>query len=162
MPPLRPWIGMDQVDPAQRVLRQPRQQFCGVAGEQTNVPDIMGFDLRHDLRHAVDVGLATDEAALRKRARFCDQVLAAAEPDFKTDLPRRRIKELHGVGRWRAAEFEREPRQQMLDEIAVMRTELVSLAAAKERTRRAGDTAIVRRCLAIAGFAAAGAHRGVW
>ncbi len=36
-----------------------------------------------NLRHAVDIGLAADEAGLRKRERFGDQMFAAAESDLR-------------------------------------------------------------------------------
>ena len=71
---------------AQRLRRRPGQQFGGVAGEQADVADIVRFDLRQDLRHAVDIGLAADEAGLRKGARFGDQMLAAAEADLEPDI----------------------------------------------------------------------------
>ncbi len=40
----------------------------------------MGFDLRQDLGHAVDIGFAADEAGRGKGSRFRDQMFAAAEP----------------------------------------------------------------------------------
>ena len=90
VPPLRPRIGMDQVDPRQRMRRRPCQQFGGIAREQPDVADAVGFDLRQDLGHAVDIGLAADEAGARKGARFRDQMLAAAESDFEPDVVDRR------------------------------------------------------------------------
>ena len=94
VPPLRPGIGMDQVDPRQRLRRRPRQQFGGVAGEQADIADIVRLDLREYLRHAVDIGLAADEAGVRKRLGFGDQVLAAAETDFEPHRFGRRIEQL--------------------------------------------------------------------
>src|SRR5947199_7718729 len=76
VPPLRPGIGMDQIDPRQRMWWQPRQQLSGIAGEEPDVADVMGLDLCQDLRHAVDVRLATDEADFGEGARFRDQVFA--------------------------------------------------------------------------------------
>ena len=81
VPPLRPRIGMDQIDPRQRVRRRPRQQFGGVAGEQADIADVVGLDLRQDLRHAVDIGFAADEAGVGKGA-------ALPRPDAR----RRRIR----------------------------------------------------------------------
>src|SRR5712671_7937773 len=50
MPPLRPGIGMDQIDPRQRMWWQPRQQLGGIAGEEPDVADVVRLDLRQDLR----------------------------------------------------------------------------------------------------------------
>ena len=86
VPPLRPGIGMDQVDPRQRLRRGPGQQFRGVAGIEADIADIVRLDLRQDLRHAVDIGLAADEPDVRKGLRLRDQMLAAAESDFEPDI----------------------------------------------------------------------------
>ena len=50
------------------------------------LPILLRFDLRQDLRHAVDIGLAADEADIGKRLRFRDQMLAAAEADLEPDI----------------------------------------------------------------------------
>src|SRR6266576_645291 len=49
----------------------------GGARKQPDVADVVRLDLRQDFCHAVDIGLAADEADVRKRARFGDQMLAA-------------------------------------------------------------------------------------
>jgi len=36
---------MNQIDPRQRAWRRPCQQLGGIAGEQPDVADAMGFDL---------------------------------------------------------------------------------------------------------------------
>src|SRR3981081_1746212 len=122
MPPLRPRIGMDQIDPRQRAWRRPRQQFRGVAREQPDVADGMGFDLRQDLGHAVDVGFAADEADIWKGAGFSDQMLAAAESNFYPeiiDLSREKASEIGGAG---LADVERKLRQQVLDQVGLVET----------------------------------------
>ena len=96
----------------------------------------MGLDLRQDFRHAVDIGLAADEAGLRKGARFGDQMLAAAESDFEPDAFDRRVEQRGKVGRAWAADIERKPRQQMFDQVGLMQAELVALAPAEKRTVR--------------------------
>src|SRR3984885_8233393 len=131
VPPLRPRIGVDQIDPRQRMRRRPCQQLSGVAREQPDITDVMGFDLRQYLRHAVDVRLAADEAGLRKRTRFRDQMLAAAESDFKPNHVNRRIEQLGTAALVRVADVERKPRQQMLDQIGLMGAKLVALAPAE-------------------------------
>jgi hypothetical protein len=145
VPPLRPGVGMDQIDPRQRARRRPGQQFGGIAGKQPDVADVMGFDLRQDLRHAVDVGLASDEARVRKGARFGDQMLAAAKPDLEPDLARRRVEQARKVGRARSGDIQRKPRQQVFDQIGLMQPKLVALAPSEERTVRTRGFAVAGR-----------------
>ena len=76
---------MDQVDARQRRRRRPCQQFGGVAREQPDVGDVVCLDLREDLCHAVDIGLAADEADIREGNRLRDQMLAATEADLQPD-----------------------------------------------------------------------------
>ena len=103
VPPLRPRVGMDQVDPDQRLRRRPGQQLGGVAREQSDVADAVRLDLRQDLRHAVDVGLAADEACLRIRLRLGDQMFAAAKSDFEPDIVDIRLEQLSERARARLA-----------------------------------------------------------
>src|SRR5262245_56534416 len=84
---------MDQVDARQRMRPRPGKQVGRVAREQANVGDITGLYLCQDLRHAVDVRLASDEAGVRKRKRLCDEMLAAAESNLKPDVVQRRVKD---------------------------------------------------------------------
>ena len=135
---------MDQIDPRQRCRRRPRQQLGGVAGKQPDVANAAGLDLRQDLGHAVDVGLAADEAGLGMSLGLRDQMLAAAEPDLELDLVDRRFEQLAKPGRWRGREIERQLRQQIRDQLGLMRPQLVALAAPEERavtrvTRRPGS-----------------------
>ena len=85
---------------------------------------------------------------MRKRAGFRDQMLAAAEPDFKANDIDRRIEQLGEAGPVRAADVERKPRQQMFDQVGLMGAQLVALAPAEERTVRVSGGVIVRRCVA--------------
>jgi hypothetical protein len=66
----------------------------------------MRLDLRQNLRHAVDVGLATDEADPGKGARFRNQVFAAAESDFEPDFIGLRIEQVSEIGRTGAGDVE--------------------------------------------------------
>ncbi len=91
---------MDQINSRQRLRRRPSQQFGGIAREQPDVADVVGFDLRQDLRHAVDVGLAADEAEIGKGERFGDQMFAAAESDLEPDSVGRRVEQAGEIG-WR-------------------------------------------------------------
>ena len=93
---------------------------------------IVGFDLRQDLRHAVDIGLAADEAGIGKGARFRDQMLAAAESDFEPDVVDRAVEQLGEIARALARDVERQARQQMLDQVGLVRAQLVALAPSEE------------------------------
>ena len=162
VPPLRPGIGMDQVDPRQRARGRPGQQFGGIAREQPDVADLLGLDLRQDLGHAVDIGLAADEPGIRKGACFRDQMLAATEPDFEPDFGGRRVEQCGEVGRAGIADVERKMRQQVLDQLGLVQTEFVALAPPEERTVRVNGAAVVaRRLVAIGRIAAGAGHRSV-
>ena len=111
-----------------------------------------------DLGHAVDVRLAADEAGLRKAQRFRDQMLAAAESDFETDALDCRIEQRREVGRTGAADVERQMRQQVLDQVGLMRAELVALAPSEERALRMNRGTIIGWGVGVAGGVA---HRSV-
>jgi hypothetical protein len=88
-------------------------------------------------------------------------MLAAAESDFKANDIDRRIEQLGEPGPIRAADVERKPRQQMLDQVGLVRAELVALAPPKERTARVSGDAIAGPRIAIARIALCDAHRSV-
>ncbi len=134
---------MDQIDPRQRMRWQPCQQLSGIAGEQPDVADAMGFDLGQNFCHAVDVGLAADESDICKGARFRNQMLAAAKSDFEPDVANRRLEQLSETVRRGAADIERQMRQQVFDQVSLTDAELVPLAAAEERAARMRDGAVV-------------------
>src|ERR1700709_847701 len=93
----------------------------------------MDLDLRQDLGHAVDIRLAADEAGRREGVRFSREVLAAAESDLESQLGPLRIEQIRWRGRRRRLYSEREPRQQMVDQMGLMGAELVTLTPAEER-----------------------------
>jgi hypothetical protein len=132
---------MDQVDARQRRPRQPGEKLGGVASEQADVAEIVGFDLREDLGHAVDIRLAADEARAAKVGRFRRKMLAAAEADFEPHLVDGGIEDLARLA-WRGdRNIEREMRQEMFDQVRLMLTELVSLATAEEGALALGGVA---------------------
>ena len=152
---------MDQIDSRQRLRRRPGQQFGGIAGEQPDVADVVSFDLRQDFRHAVDVGLAADEAGIGKGERFGDKMLAAAEADLEPDIvdggsnsPAR------SAGRGR--DVERKPRQQMIDQVGLVLAQLVALAPPEERAVPVRGRVVAGRAIMIVGIAGCDAHRSVW
>ena len=139
----------------------PTISLGGIAGKQPDVADVMGFDLRQDLGHAVDIGLAADEARIWKGAALRDQMFAAAEADFEPDLIGRRVEQPGKIGWAGLADVERQPRQQLLDQLNLMDAQLVALAPSEERTVGDSGDAIAGRRIAISGIAAGDAHRSV-
>src|SRR5258708_19220758 len=109
----------------------------------------MDVDLRQDLGHAVDVGLATDEHEIGKGARFRDQMFAAAEPNFEPDFIGRWVEHVNEIGRAGASDVERKPRRQTFAQIGLTRAELVALPPPEERTVRGPGTPLVARRLAL-------------
>ena len=159
---------MDQVDPRERAGRCPGQQFGGVAGKQADIADVVGFDLGQDLRHAVDVRFAADEAEIWKGERLRHQMFAAAESDlepcFKSRAVERAVEQFGEVARTGTVDVERKPRQQVFDQVGLVQPQLVALAAAEERTLRVDDVA---GCSAgpgvlLGGIAVCAIHRSVW
>ena len=124
----------DEIDTRKAGRQRPCEQFGGVPREQTDVCDVVRFDLSKNFCHAVDVRFAADEAGPRKRERFGNHVLAAAESDFETKLVDRRIEQRAWVGCIRVAEIQREMRQKMLDQVSLMIAELVPLASPEKRS----------------------------
>ena len=150
---------MDQIDPRQRLRRQPVQQLGRITGEQADIADAIRFDLRKDLCHAVDIWLAADEACIRRIAGLRHQMLATAEADFEPGVSRPWTEEIDEAGRRRALDVKRKPRQQVLDQAGLMRAELVSFAAAVEGAAFSARGAVGRIGLVIAGRRV---HRSVW
>ena len=90
--PLRPGIGIEQVDPVERgrragaaAARSRRRRRCGCC----RAPPARST--AEELGHAVDEGLAADEADVRiGRGACASEMLAAAEADLEPDLVDRR------------------------------------------------------------------------
>ena len=88
-----------------------------------------------------------------------DQMLAAAKSDLEPQVVGSGIEQVADIGGCFACDIEREMRQQVLDEVGLMRAKLVALAAAEERTPRA---VVARRRLASSWIANGRRHRSVW
>ena len=86
--------------------------------------------------HAVDEGVAADEADGRMRLRLRDQMLAAAEADFQPDVVERACKKRAQIGRRRLGEIEREARQQRVEQRRLPRLQRMALAPAEEGALR--------------------------
>jgi hypothetical protein len=88
-------------------------------------------------------------------------MFAAAKSDFEPDLIGRRLEQVSQIGRVGLADVERKPRQQVLDQIGLVRAELVALAPPEQRTVRVSGNALVGRCIAFRRVAGSYAHRSV-
>jgi uncharacterized protein (DUF2336 family) len=86
MPPLWPWIGMDQIDARQRRVRQPGEQRDGVVEMQSDIAQPRRLDGAERLGHAIDEGLDADNSGARPRDRLSDHVFAAAEADLELNF----------------------------------------------------------------------------
>ena len=56
MPPLRPWVRIEQVDARERTRGQPVEQFTGVAEMQTDIAELVFVDGGKRLGDGVDEG----------------------------------------------------------------------------------------------------------
>ena len=93
VPPLRPRIGIEQVDARERARRQPVDECAGVAEMQADIAEPVGVDGGERLGDGVEEGVAADEAAARIGLGLIDQVLGAAEADFQPHIVDRRRKQ---------------------------------------------------------------------
>src|SRR5262249_34174541 len=142
---LRPGVGIEQIDARERAAWQPGQQVGGVAEMQADVVEAARLDQGQRFRHAVDEGLAADEAHARMRARLGAEVLAPAEADLEADaVDRARKQRAQRIGRRRAV-IEREPRQQRLHQRRLMRPQRMALAPAEEGAAASCVAAFARR-----------------
>ena len=99
---------------------------------QPDVVELACRDGGQRLRHAVDERLDSDEAGARMLGGFLDQMLAAAEADFKPHVLDRNGKQRAKVVR-PGVEVEREARQQRLEQRRLRGPECVPLAPPEER-----------------------------
>src|SRR5579863_784127 len=86
-------------------------------------------------------------------------MLAAAKSDFEPDAIDRGIEKSGKIFRLRAGNVQRELRQQLIDEVGLVRAQPVTLAPAKERALPANGGRIAGRCIATAGILVGGTHR---
>jgi len=89
---------------------------------QADIVDAAGVDLGQRLRHAVDEGLAADEAHAGPRHGLAREVLAAAKTDLEADVIGSTWKQRTKITGSRRAEVEREPRQQGVHQRRLART----------------------------------------
>ena len=80
-------------------------------------------------------------------------MLAAAESDFEPDIPDIAFEQLGEPVRRRRFDFERQVRQQVVDQVGLVDAELVALAAAEERAVCMCRRTVIRRAVAVADVA---------
>ena len=124
---------MDQIDAGQRCLGKPGDQVHGVVEVQTDVAQAAAFDRGERFGHAVDEGFDADNAGAGMLARLRDHRFTAAETDFERNIADRYRKQHAQIERRRSGKIERQQRQQSLDQLRLVRAELVTFAPAKER-----------------------------
>src|SRR5215218_2793639 len=130
--PFRPGIGVEQVHDVERRLGEARQQRGSIAVPEADVRQAVALDRRQELRHAVDEGLAADEARLRAGARLGGEMLAAAEADLEDD--RRPVTERSEKRLWldRPGFGQAQARQERREKVLLALAKGFSLAPAVE------------------------------
>ena len=98
---------------------------------QSDVAELALVDQRQRFGHAVDEGLAADEAGARMVLGLHREMLAAAEPDLQADVVCA-AEQRAQVARRRHRNVEREPRQQGVEQRGLARAQRVTLAPAEE------------------------------
>ncbi len=99
---------------------------------QADVGEAAIVDGGERLRHAVDERLDADEAGRRMLLRLGDEMLAAAEAAFQSDVAGA-LEQRAQIGRRRAIKIERELRQQRVEQRRLPRFERMALAPAEKR-----------------------------
>ena len=85
MSPLRPGVGIKQIDPVQGPARQRFYDRPGIAIVEPHIPQRTGFDERQRLGNAIQEGLAADITRTGMCKRLGGQMLAAAKANFEPE-----------------------------------------------------------------------------
>lgn len=102
---------MEQIDPLQRGIGQPRQHIERIAHMKADIVQPLGLHMLERADHAVDEGLAANQAVVGMQFRLSRQMLSGAETDL--ELQRTTIaKQCAGIER---TIRNTDPRQQVLD-----------------------------------------------
>ena len=136
LPPLRPWVGIEQIDARKRIGWQPVDEVAGIAVMQTYVLEIVVIDGDQRLADGVEKPIGADETRVRMRQSLRDQMLGAAEADLEAQRRRSVRKQAGEVGRRRLAEIGRDLRQQILEQLDLPRAQRMALLAAEESALR--------------------------
>ncbi len=131
VPPLRPGVGVKQIDARERTFGKPVEQRTGVAEMQPDILERIVLDRDQRFADGVDETVRADEADARMGLGLRNQMLGAAEADFQ---PHRVDIAEHGTqigGRW-FCQIERERRQQRLEQRGLARAQRMALAPPEE------------------------------
>ena len=135
--PLRPGIGIEQVDLVDRAFRQPVEHLRRVVVVKADVFSAALLDMPDQLCHGIDEGFDTDETGRRVFDGPVDQVLAAAEADFQPDPLDGVLEQRLDVRRRGRREIEPENRQHRFQMRCLQRAQRLALAASEEGFGRA-------------------------
>jgi len=83
MPPFRPWIGIEKIDPVKRGIGQLAKQLNRIIVMQADIIETAATDGRHQFGQPVDKGLTTEMADLGMDLGIAQQMFAAAKADFQ-------------------------------------------------------------------------------
>src|SRR5262249_35976048 len=115
VPPLRPGIGIKQIDLRKRCVGQPVQQFAGVAEMQADICRRVLVDRNERLGHRINESVGGDEPDPRVGQRLRDEMLGAAEANLEPQRFDRYGKKRAQIGRSRSVQVERHSRQQRVE-----------------------------------------------
>ena len=95
---LGPRIGIKQKGPRDRGGRQHIEHVAHIAGIDAQIIHACAADLAQEHRHAIDIGLAADDADTGVQAGLMDHMLAPAKADLKPSLaPTEHRRQVEGV-----------------------------------------------------------------
>src|SRR5437667_7451341 len=113
MAPLRPRIGKQDEDTADRRRRKRGDQQPPIISENSDIFDAAALDPREQLCDPVFKYLATDQTHLRMTFCLVSEVLPAAKPDLNPDRPSPGIEEAAGIELARHRYRQRDLRQEI-------------------------------------------------
>ena len=133
MTALRPGVRIEKIEARKTAIRQPGENVCRVAVVKPDIRELFLLNQRQRFRHAVDEGFDADETDTRILPGFGDEMLAAAETAFETNVIDS-VEKRAQVGR-RHGEIKRKARQQRLHQIRLMQPQLLALAPSEKGAR---------------------------
>lgn len=134
MPPLRPGIRMNEIDPGERRIREPGDQVKRVIEMQTNILKAFGLDAGERLGHAIDERFDANKTDMPICFGFGEHRLTAAKADFETNRRDRFDKQRAELSWRRPTEIEGKTRQQRFEQPSLPRPQLMAFTASEERT----------------------------
>ncbi len=78
-----PWVGKQDKNPRDARVRQPGKKKSGVITEYSNIGKIALVHIGQQPRHAIEVGLATDDPNIGVGTRLPRQMFASTKSDLQ-------------------------------------------------------------------------------